>query len=348
LKNVDVTWRLLLWIGEPAMFVSVVMPIYNGQRFLREAVGSVLAQTHRDFELLAVDDGSSDATPAIIAELAAADRRVRVVTQANGGGARARNRALQEARADWVVNLDQDDVMLPSRIERQLAFIALHPEVRAFSCRAYYINPEGQIFGKTRCEPLTTPEAFRRYVAANRPIGINHPGAALHRRTIIAAGGYRAAFEGAEDLDLWNRLAERGHLVLQQDEVLMKYRIHGDSVMASHTRQCWQKGEWVIACIASRRAGRPEPTWEEHVADLRAQPWWRRLRRERELMARVNYRVAGFDIANHHWAAALRHMVIAGASSPSYVAVRLANQLHLPGARDPNDRPTDRTAPLRQ
>lgn len=313
------------------MFVSVVMPIFNGQQFVREAVGSVLAQTHRNFELLVVDDGSSDDSPAILAELAVADRRLRVVTQVNGGGARARNRALQEARADWIVNLDHDDVMLPNRIERQLAFIAAHPDVRAFSCRAYYINTEGKIFGKTRCEPITTPEAFQRYLAANQPIGINHPAAALHRPTIVAVGGYRPEFEGAEDLDLWNRVAERGHLVLQQDEVLMKYRIHGSSVMASRTRQCWQKGEWAIACMAARRAGQPEPSWEEHVADLRAQPWWRRLRREQELLARVNYRVAGFDLANRRWAAALRHTLIAGASSPSYVAVRLANQLHLPG-----------------
>jgi glycosyltransferase involved in cell wall biosynthesis len=313
------------------MFVSVVMPIYNGQDYLREALGSVLAQTHGDFELIAIDDGSTDRTPAILKEAAAADRRIRVVTQANGGGARARNRALQVARADWVVNLDHDDVMLPNRIERQLAFIAAHPEVKVFSCRAYYVSAEGKIFGKTRCEPLTTREAFERYVAANRPIGINHPSAAMHRPTIVEVGGYRPEFEGAEDIDLWNRVAERGHLVLQQDEVLMKYRIHGGSVSARRTRQNWQQCDFVIACMAARRAGRPEPTREEHLTALRAQPWWRRLQRERQLLARVNYRVAGADMAGRHWARALGHLLIAGASSPSYVAVRLANQLHLSG-----------------
>jgi glycosyltransferase involved in cell wall biosynthesis len=307
------------------------MPIYNGEWSLREAVASVLAQTHRDFELLVVDDGSTDGTPAILAELAAVDRWLRVIPQANGGGARARNRALQEARADWIINLDHDDVMLSNRIERQLTFIAAHPEVRAFSCRAYYMNARGKIFGKTKCERITTPAAFRRYLASNQPLGINHPAAALHRSTVVALGGYRPAFEGAEDLDLWNRLAEQGHVVLQQDEVLMKYRIHGGSMMASRTRHCWQKGEWAIACMAARRARRREPTWQEHVAEQRAQPRRYRVRQERELRARVSYRVAGFDIANRRWASALRHMLIAGAANPSYVAVRLANQLHLPG-----------------
>jgi glycosyltransferase involved in cell wall biosynthesis len=315
------------------MLVSVVMPVYNGQNFLHEAIGSVLVQTHRDFELVAIDDGSTDDTLAILQEFAGVDPRVRIVAQAKGGGARARNRALREARADWIVNLDHDDVMLPNRVERQLAFIGAYPDVKVFSCRAYYINADGRIFGKTRCEQITTREAFVRYLATNKPIGINHPAAAMHRPTILEAGGYRPEFEGAEDLDLWNRVAERGHLVLQQDEVLMKYRIHGSSVMASRTRQSWQKGEWAIACMEARRAGRPEPTWEEHVANLRAQPWWPRLQRERQLVARVNYRVAGFDVANRRWVPALGHLLIAGMSSPSYVAVRLANQLHLPGLR---------------
>jgi glycosyltransferase involved in cell wall biosynthesis len=115
------------------MFVSIIMPIHNREPFVREAVTSVLAQTHRDLELVAVDDGSSDDTLAILQEFAAADARLRAVTQARGGIARARNRALREARAEWVVNLDHDDVMLPNRVERQIAFIGTHPDVKVFT-----------------------------------------------------------------------------------------------------------------------------------------------------------------------------------------------------------------------
>ena len=315
------------------MFVSVVMPVYNGQAFLREAIGSVLAQTHRDFELLVIDDGSTDDSPAILRELAATDSRLRVIRQQNGGGARARNRALAEATAEWIVNLDQDDIMLPDRIERQLAFIAAHPAVKTTSCRAYYINAAGKIFGKTKCEPITTREAFERYFASGEAIGINHPAAALHRPTILALGGYRPAFEGAEDLDLWNRVAERGHLVLQQDEVLMKYRIHGTSVMASRTRQSWEKGEWTIACMQARRAGRPEPSWDAYRAELRTQPWWRWLQRERLMQARVHYRVAGFDVANRRWLRGAGHLLIAAVVKPSYVLDRLTAQVNLPWQR---------------
>jgi glycosyltransferase involved in cell wall biosynthesis len=314
------------------MFVSVVMPVYNGQAFLREAIGSVLAQTHRDFELLAVDDGSTDDSPAILREVAAADSRLRVIRQENGGGARARNRALAEARAEWIVNLDQDDIMLPNRIERQLAFIAAQPDVKVTACRAYYINAAGKIFGQTKCEPITSREAFERYLASGEAIGIVHPGAALHRPTILALGGYRPAFEGAEDIDLWNRVAELGP-VLQQDEVLMKYRIHASSVVASRTRQCWEKGAWAIACMQARRAGRPEPSWEAYRAELRTLPWWRRLQRERLMQARVHYRIAGFDLANRRWLRGAGHLLIAGAAKPSYVLERLAAQVNLPWQR---------------
>jgi glycosyltransferase involved in cell wall biosynthesis len=320
------------------MFVSVVMPIHNGQPFVREAVASVLAQTHRDLELVAVDDGSSDDTPAILQEFAAADPRVRVVAQARGGIARARNRALREARAEWVVNLDHDDVMLPNRVERQIAFIGTHPDVKVFSSRGYYINAAGTIFGKTKCEPITTREAFERYYATNQPIGINQSAAAMHRPTVLAVGGYRSQFDAVEDIDLWNRLTERGHLVLQQEEVLIKYRIHGSSVTASRTRQSWQKAAWAVACMEARRAGRSEPSWEEHRANLRGQPWWRRVQRERQLLACVNYRMAGCDVANRRWAPAIGHLLIASASSPSYVAGRLVKQLHLPGLRAPAGR----------
>jgi glycosyltransferase involved in cell wall biosynthesis len=312
------------------MFVSVIMPVYNGEAFLREAIESVLAQTHRDFELVAVDDGSTDASPAILAAFAAADLRVRVITQRNCGGARARNRALQEARAEWVINLDCDDIFLPNRIERQLAFLTACPDVKVFACRAFYINRKGRVFGKTKCEPFTTRREFERYYESGLPLGINHSAVAMHRATILEVGGYRCEFEGAEDLDLWNRVAERGHLVLQQDEALLKYRIHDTSVMASRTRQSWEVGDWAIACMRARRAGRPEPTRAEFQAQLRAQPWWRRLQRERHMLARVHYRMAGIDLADGRWPQGAARLALAGCAWPRYVAKRAASQFYKP------------------
>jgi hypothetical protein len=85
--------------------------------------------------------------------------------------------------------------------------------------------------------------------------------------------------------------------------------------------------------MRARRGGRPEPTRDEYLAELRAQPWWRRLQRERLMQARVYYRLAGFDIANRRWLRGARHLLIAGAARPSYVLGRLAAQVHLPWQR---------------
>jgi hypothetical protein len=115
--------------------------------------------------------------------------------------------------------------------------------------------------------------------------------------------------------------------------VLMKYRIHGNSSMASRTRQCWEKGAWAIACMQARRAGRAEPSLDEHRATLRTMPWWRRVQRERLMQARVHYRIAGFDVANRRWLRGAGHLLIASAAKPSYVLDRLAAQVNLPWRR---------------
>ena len=109
--------------------VSVVMPVRDGERFLREALGSILAQTLEDVELVVVDDGSSDSTPAILEESAGRDGRVRVHRQEPGGLTAALNAGCALAQAALIARMDGDDVMLRDRLERQAAFLDDHPEV---------------------------------------------------------------------------------------------------------------------------------------------------------------------------------------------------------------------------
>src|SRR5687768_4168218 len=111
------------------MSLTVLMPAFNASRFIGEAIDSVLRQTHRDFRLVVADDGSSDGTLALARSYAAKDPRVAVTTHANVGIANTLNRALAGIDSDWVVCMHADDVMLPDRIERQLAFVAANPEV---------------------------------------------------------------------------------------------------------------------------------------------------------------------------------------------------------------------------
>ena len=112
--------------------ISVMMPVFNGERFIAEAIDSILEQTYRDFELLIVDDGSTDGTPAIIHDYAKGDARIRIIQlPENGGLFAARNIGVAEARGELITGMDSDDVCSPQRFEKQVAFLEAHPEVGA-------------------------------------------------------------------------------------------------------------------------------------------------------------------------------------------------------------------------
>lgn len=133
--------------------VSVIMPNYNGGKFLAETIGSVLAQTYRNWELLITDDCSTDGSAALIREYAEKDPRIKLfVQEKNGGAAAARNRSLNEAKGKWIAFLDSDDVWKPEKLERQLAFMGENGY--AFSCTKYeHIDENSRPLGKVVVSP---------------------------------------------------------------------------------------------------------------------------------------------------------------------------------------------------
>src|SRR3954468_16236127 len=125
--------------------VSVVLPVRDGAAFVADAVNSILVQTLRDFELLVIDDGSPDATPAILAQLAASDARLRVVTQSGLGLVAALNRGLSEARSRYVARMDADDLAAPERLASQCARLEMHPDVAALGSACRVIDRNGKL-----------------------------------------------------------------------------------------------------------------------------------------------------------------------------------------------------------
>ena len=149
--------------------MSVIMAVYNGERFLREAVESVLDQSLSDLELVVVDDGSTDSTPEILAEFAAADSRVSLHRQENAGQAEARNNAVTFARAQLIALLDADDVVHPDRLERQVAYLAAHESVAAVGGAATLIDERGRAFAEGVRYP-TTDDEIRAAFAHTSPL----------------------------------------------------------------------------------------------------------------------------------------------------------------------------------
>lgn len=241
-------------VSRPTPAVSVVIPVYNGARFLPEAINSILEQSLTALELVIIDDGSTDATGRILAEYVARDSRVRVIGQANAGRASALNRGFAAARAGLVARLDADDVALVDRLERQRAFMESRPEVAVVGGAVSFVDEELRVIG-TAQYPLHDTE-IREALSTSTPLA--HPAVMIKGSAFRQAGGYRTLFRVAEDTDLWLRIAEYGELANLPDAVI-RYRMHtGQDSVRSHELATF---EALAARVSAREraCGRPDP-----------------------------------------------------------------------------------------
>lgn len=188
--------------------ISVAMSVHNGERFLEEAIRSVRAQTFGDFELLVLDDGSSDGRRAILERHASEDSRIRPIVRENRGLIASLNQLLQTARAPLVARMDADDICLPHRFERQIAFFAAHPDYAVVGSAALDIDVDGAPCpAPDHAPPLTHDEVLAEI--ERRP-PLCHPAVMARRAVLLAAGGYHRAYRHCEDYDLWLRIATGG------------------------------------------------------------------------------------------------------------------------------------------
>ena len=204
--------------------VSVVMPVYNGERYIAEAVGSVLASEFRDWELLVLDDGSTDGSVAVARRVADGDARVRIIELPHGGIAATRNQGLAHARADYIANLDSDDAMFPHRLALQVAYLDAHPECVAVGSRSVVVDADSKPIGMVG--RYFTHEDIDRSLLDGNGGAIGNDSAMIRRRVALSVGGYAPQLQmSGEDHDMWLRLAEAGRLVCLPD-VLNRYRVH--------------------------------------------------------------------------------------------------------------------------
>jgi glycosyltransferase involved in cell wall biosynthesis len=195
--------------------VSVIVPVYNGERFLAEALDSVFAQTYRPLEVIVVDDGSTDGSAA----LAAGYPLDRFVEQANEGPASARNRGLEAATGDLIAFVDADDVAPPTKIESQAAYLADHPEV-------------GYVLGRHEVvlDGVEAPPWLVRDPVYGDLDGIPSASAVFRADVLRLVGGFDASYRYGEFADLFVRLRAAGVERAILDEIVLKRRLHGDNL----------------------------------------------------------------------------------------------------------------------
>lgn len=221
--------------------LSVVTTVYNGERYLAEAIESILGQTFRDFEYLLVDDASTDTSPEILDYYARQDRRIRVLRNAsNSNVSRSLNRAMETATGVYFANLDQDDIAYPHRLERQVAFLDSHPHVAVVGAQAMSIDETGA--ERHAMKSPQAPEMARWHILFGTPI--LHSTAMMRRALALAAGGYSVSQWYVNDYILFARLM-RSHQLANLSETLVAYRRHSGQTASVFSKP--QRGQaWLL------------------------------------------------------------------------------------------------------
>jgi len=211
--------------------ISVLMPVYDADRYIRASVASILAQTHRNFELIAVDDGSKDDSAKILATIAAGDPRVCLISRANTGIVGALNDGLTIATGEFIARMDADDHAEPDRFRRQLNYLSAHPDCVALGTGFLKIDQRD-----ARVDlhvPPTDHDDIESRLLTGDGSALAHPTMMVRTSALRAINGYNPAFDKAEDLDLYFRLMRSGRLA-NIPEPLLRYRVHTDSTNFRH------------------------------------------------------------------------------------------------------------------
>jgi glycosyltransferase involved in cell wall biosynthesis len=223
--------------------VTAVIPTYNAAPFIRRTVESVLAQSYKDFELIVVDDGSSDATAGIVAGFG---DRVRLIIQPNRGVSAARNRAIAEARGDLIAFLDHDDIWYPEKLEQQVHLMDTRPEVGLVYANANFIDESD----RRMWTYLARPRLHRGTVLGPLFLDCFVPLLTVVVRAKLLAdiGPFVTRWSIAEDYDLFLRAAEHSELDYV-DQVLAGYRIHRGNLSRDFSRRLREEQEVLRACL---------------------------------------------------------------------------------------------------
>lgn len=208
--------------------VSVILPVRNGELYLKQALESLLQQSLKDFEIVAVDNGSVDRSPQILESYSILDSRLRIIRHETPGVASALNAGIAEARSDLVARMDADDLSDRRRLAVQFDRLSTDPRIAVLGTSANVIDGAGQSIG------TIDPPADHAAIAATLRHSncIIHPSTMMRRTAVEQLGGYRSAYEGCEDYDLWLRMGD-SHRLGNLTERLLSYRMH--SGQASYT-----------------------------------------------------------------------------------------------------------------
>lgn len=238
--------------------VSIILPVFNAELTLDAAIDSLLAQTHSNFELIVLDDGSTDSSLNIIKHYASIDQRVRFISRENKGLAMTLNELIENCSNDIVFRMDADDISTRDRLYNQLEFLNENPEVIVVGGQIDFFSQD------RRCDafkmPLSHDEIVEGLTQGRFPIC--HPAIAFRRQAALDCGLYSVSVAG-EDLDFFLRMSEKGMLANIPQKVL-SYRISLSSLSVRKYSILSQAYSFALINYSRRKRNEPELTWVEY------------------------------------------------------------------------------------
>lgn len=220
--------------------VSVVMPVYNAEKFLRESIDSILRQTYEDFELIIINDGSNDRSKYIIDHYAKQDSRIVSINQTNHGVVYSANKAIEMARGEYIARMDADDVSFPDRLRQEVNILDSHPGT-VLVCSSFEIFDEQ---GEYRYREIVLPDnaAIQRALYLRNPIA--NGSTMIRKKSLIKAGLFDEIF--AEDFHMWMKLAKLGDFEAT-GTVLYRWRMNPNGLTLTNNGLSIDQGKQYMA-----------------------------------------------------------------------------------------------------
>lgn len=315
--------------------VSVIVCCYNSAPTLPQTLQSLVSQSFSNFEIIAIDDGSTDDTQAVLQLWAVTEDRLRLLkNQCNRGTAYTRQHGLEEARSPLIMFVDADDIADPRLIERLHSVITANSDLVGVGCYTTYFAEEGNDLGTQRVGPESRT-AFERIYREVKLLFMA-PCTLFRKADALAVGGYRQALmpnaagiryeDFSEDLDLWCRLSDlgaEGRYFLTLPESLLRYRKPLDSLSTKNIAHMQLKMRWIKDCLRRRRTGGPERSLAAFIASRspiqRFADW-------RSDKAAAFYKRAGFAYARRNFAGLVWYLLLTGLMSPKLIRQKVATQ----------------------
>ena len=242
--------------------VSVIMSVYNGEKHVQEAIDSILRQHYAQFEFIIIDDRSTDATPDILQHAEQSDARIKILKNPeNIGLTRSLNLGIQASRGEYLARQDADDRSHPDRLQQQVAFLEIHPEVMLLGTSTYFIDEAGNVLG----QEFLTSGAINIKRDLMRGNQFRHGSLMMRRKCLTTIGMYREEFKYAQDYDLALRIAE-SYAIDNLPKFLYYYRISPDAISVKNGKEQQIAAMIARTAIKLQRKGRVTG-WSPEVYD---------------------------------------------------------------------------------